>query len=67
MVEVYIPIRDDPDHRYHGKQGEVIDTLEDDLGTSFENTVRGVIYTVRFNDPNLETADFRYDDLQPVD
>lgn len=64
-VEVYLPRADDPDHRYHGKAGEVVDVFEDDLADVTRNPSRGYLYTVRFDDPALEPTDFRYDDLQP--
>lgn len=66
-VHVYIPRADDPDHRYHGETGEVVDVFEDELDEVTDNPERGYLYTVQFDDPELETVDFRYDDLQPPD
>lgn len=67
MVEVYIPIPDDPDHGYHGKTGEIVDILKDDLSDVTDSPSRGFLYTVAFDDPELDTVDFRYDDLHPPD
>ena len=64
-VEVYIPRGDNPDHRYHGHQGTVIDILEDDLSELTDTPGRGKIYTVEFDEPGQEQADFRYSDLEP--
>ncbi|ELY58348.1 hypothetical protein C493_07224 [Natronolimnohabitans innermongolicus JCM 12255] len=66
-VEAYIPKPDDPEHRYHGKTGRVVDILEDDLSDVMDNPSRGNIYTVEFDDPSLDSADFRFDDLQTPD
>lgn len=66
-VEVYIPRADDPDHQYHGTVGKVVDVFEDDLSDVIGNPSRGYLYTVTFDDPALEPADFRYDDLQPAE
>lgn len=65
QVEVYIPTPDDPDHRYHGKTGEIVGVLEDDLADVTSNPSRGHLYTVAFDDPELDTIDFRYDDIHP--
>lgn len=67
QVEVYIPTPDDPEHRYHGKTGEIVDVFEDDLSDVTGNPSRGCLYTVAFEDPELDTADFRYDNLQQPD
>ena len=45
-VEVYIPGVDDPDRRYHGQQGTVIDILEDDFSELTDTPGRGKIHTV---------------------
>lgn len=66
-VQVYIPRADDPEHRYHGRTGEVVDVFEDDLSDILDNPCRGYLYTVDFEDPELEPTDFRYDDLQHPD
>lgn len=63
-VQIYIPRADDPDHRYHGEVGEVVDSLNDNLSELTGNTRRGEIYTVIFEDTELETADFRHDNLE---
>lgn len=65
-VEAYIPLADDPDHRYHGKTGKVVDVLADDLSQSLDTPDRGFIYTVEFDDPELDSADFRFTDLQKL-
>lgn len=66
-VEAFIPQADDPDHQYHGKTGEVVDVFEDDLSEELDNPSRGFIYTVEFEDSDLGRADFRFEDLDPVD
>lgn len=63
-VEAYIPMADDPDHRYHGETGEVLKVLNDDLSQAFDTSDRGFLYTVEFDNPGLESADFRFSDLQ---
>lgn len=63
-VEVYIPRGSDPDHRYHGETGEVVDVLEDQLSEALETPERGYLYTVEFDSPEIDEADFRGDDLQ---
>lgn len=67
QVQVYIPQASDPDHRYHGETGVVMDVMQDDLADITDTPGRGHIYTVKFDDPDLEPADFRYDDLQTPD
>jgi len=66
-VQVYIPRGDDPDHHYHGKTGEVVDKLEDQLSETTGNPSGGYLYTIKFNDSDLQPADFRYNDLQTPD
>lgn len=66
-VQVYIPLANDPEHRYHGEIGEIIDIFEDALGELTDSPGRGRIFTVRFDDPQLDDADFRYSDLQKPD
>lgn len=66
-VQAHIPRADDVDHRYHGEVGEITDIFTDELSDVMGNPSRGYIYTVAFDDPALEPADFRYDDLQPPD
>lgn len=66
-VQVYLPRADDPDHQYHGELGEIADVIEDDLSAVTDNPSRGYLYTVAFDDPELDAVDFRYDDLQTPD
>jgi len=66
-VEIYIPTPDDPEHRYHGKTGVIVDVFEDDLSSVTGNPSRGRLYTVAFEDAELDKAEFRYDDLQRPD
>ena len=63
-VEAYIPKVDDPDRRYHGKKGEVVEVLEDGLSQALDTPDRGFIYTIEFDDPDLGSADFRSSDLE---
>jgi hypothetical protein len=66
-VQVYIPKADDPDHQYHGEVGEIVDVLDDQLSELSGNPSRGELYTIKFEDTELATADFRYDDLEKPD
>jgi ribosomal protein L21E len=66
-VVVYIPRAADPDHRYHGEKGRVVDVLADDLSQAFDSPDRGYIYTVEFDSSGLESADFRFSDIQPIE
>lgn len=66
-VQVYIPHGDDPDHRYHGEIGEIVEILEDDLGELMDAPGRSRLYTVEFEENNLEATEFRYDDLEQPD
>lgn len=64
-VQVYLPLPDDPDHRYHGKVGEIVDVFEDELSEVTGNPSQSYLYTVDFDDPSLDVTDFRYDDIHP--
>lgn len=66
-VQVYIPQANDPDHRYHGVIGEIVDVFEDVLAEITGNPSNGHLYTVEFDESELDTADFRYDDFQLPD
>lgn len=66
QVEVYIPLGNDPDHRYHGETGEITNIFEDNLDEILETPGRGHIYTVKFDNPDIDTAEFRYTDLEKI-
>jgi ribosomal protein L21E len=55
-VEVYIPIPDDPDRRYHGRSDKVVDVLEDDLSNVMDNPDKEFLYTVEFDDLDLAST-----------
>lgn len=48
-----------------GKPVRIIDVIEDDLSAVTNNPNRGYLYTVAFDDPELDTVDLRYDDFHP--
>lgn len=66
-AEVYLPRADDPDHQYHGAVGEGVDVFEDDLSDVTGNPERGYLYTVAFDNSELESTDFCDDDLPTPD
>jgi hypothetical protein len=41
--------------------------FEDDLDKVAGNPERAYVYTIDFDAPTLEPADFRIDNLQPID
>lgn len=63
-VRIDIPNETDPDHgRYHGVQGTVVDTLEDEADVVRGDERERVIYRVELD--TGEQADFRWRDLRP--
>jgi ribosomal protein L21E len=64
-VQIEITDRTDPDHRYHGNTGEIVEILEDDLGDLTESDSDSFLYTVRLD--NNEKHGFRYEDLSAKD
>lgn len=63
-VRVNIPDSDDPDHKFHGKTGEVIDISQDDLGIMFDDPRLKYLIKVKFDDDELGTMTFRLHDLK---
>lgn len=62
-VRVDIPDPDDPDHRYHGETGEVIEVTRDELGELVDDPRLNYLFTVEFVDASLGTMTFRFHDL----
>lgn len=64
-VRIDIPDTTDPDFEmYHGRKGEVVETLTDAAGHETGDERDSVIYRVKFD--NEYSADFRWRDLRPV-
>lgn len=64
-VEVCIPDSSDPDHRFHGYEGEVVDILKDELSGITGDPEDDFLYTVDLEQDGSQ--DFRYDDLELLD
>lgn len=62
-VRIDIPDETDPDFRYHGDHGEVIDMLSDDAGSETGDERDSIIYRVQLN--SGEIVDLRWRDLRP--
>lgn len=65
-VRVHIPNPEDPDNRYHEKTGEITNITEDDLSTLTGDPCHDYKYTVEFEDDDLDSMHFRYDDLTNI-
>ncbi|GAB7095246.1 hypothetical protein JCM30237_23990 [Halolamina litorea] len=64
-VRIDIPDKTDPDHeRYHGRQGTIIEVLQDDAGESTGDERDSILYRVELDDGRV--ADFRWRDLRPA-
>jgi ribosomal protein L21E len=64
-VRVDIPDQSDPDYeRFHGRYGEVVDVLEDDVGRETGDQRDSHLFTVEFEDGS--THGFRWRDLRPA-
>jgi len=64
-VRVDIPDHSDPDYeQYHGRHGEVVDVLEDDVGRETGDQRDSHLFTVEFEDG--ATHSFRWRDLRPA-
>lgn len=59
---VRINILDDVDYKYHGRHGEIVEIVEDDLGNLTGNEEDNNIYKVEFEDES--TMSFRQHDLE---
>ena len=62
-VRVDIPDKDDPDYPLHRSEGEVVEIIEDDAGSSTGDERDSVIYRVELE--NGEKQGFRWRDLRP--
>lgn len=62
-VRIDIPDKDDPDYRYHGNHGEVIEILRDDAGASTGDERDSLLYRVQL-DSSVQ-LDLRWRDLRP--
>lgn len=63
-VRIDIPDETDPDHdQYHGRRGEVIELLEDDVGEVTGDERDATLYRVKLEN---EVVDFRWRDLRPL-
>jgi hypothetical protein len=61
-----IPNKDDPDFdRCHGRTGEVIEVIVDDVGDVTDNRRDSTLFRVRADDTGKE-MDFRWRNLRPV-
>jgi hypothetical protein len=64
-VRVDIPDNTDPDYRrFHGKRGEIIETIADDAGEETGDERDSLLYRVALESD--EVMDFRWRDLRPV-
>lgn len=62
-VRVDIPDETDPDYRYHGEHGEVVNILDDDAGRETGDPRDSQIYRLRLE--SGETVDLRWRDIRP--
>ena len=62
-IRVDIPNEADPDHRYHGEHGEVVEIIDDDAGRETGDSRDSQIYRLRLE--SGETVDFRWRDIRP--
>jgi len=62
-VRVDIPDETDPDYRYHGEHGEVVNILDDDAGRETGDSRDSQIYRLRLE--SGETVDLRWRDIRP--
>ena len=66
QVRVDIPNKDDPDFdRWHGRTGEVVEIMIDDVGDVTDDIRDSTLLRVRADDIG-EEMDFRWRDLRPV-
>lgn len=65
QVRVDIPDTEDPDFdRYHGRNGEVVDVIEDEAGQETGDQRDSYLFIVEFEDGS--THGFRWRDLRPA-
>ena len=65
-VRVTISDPDDVDHKFDQKIGVISNIEEDELSDVTGDPSHNYIYTVEFEDEDLGTMNFRYDDLESV-
>lgn len=64
-VRIDIPDETDPDHdRLHGREGTIVEVIEDDAGFETGDERDSVIYQVALADRD-ETVDVRWRDVRP--
>lgn len=63
-VRIDIPDETDPDHRFHGSHGNVVDVIDDDAGIETGQSQDSRIFRVEF-DESATIQDFRRRDLRP--
>lgn len=63
-VRIDIPDETDPDFRWHGEHGVIIDILYDDAGLETGDDRDSVLYRVGLEDHEI-TIDARWRDLRP--
>ena len=63
-VRIDIPDETDPDFRWHGEHGYVVDVLEDDMALETGDERDSTIYSVGLEDYDI-TLDARWRDLRP--
>ena len=64
-VRVDIPDMDDPDFdRYHDRNGEVVEVIEDDAGQTTGDERDSYLFIIEFE--NGRTEHFRWRDLRPA-
>lgn len=56
----------DPDNRYHGMEGEIVDISFDDADSVTNNPEDNFMYKVRLQNEKVPDIHFRRDDLIPL-
>ena len=62
-VWIDIPDKDNPDYRYHGEHGEVVDVIRDDAGASTSDERDSFLYRIQLD--SGAQLDLRWRDLRP--
>lgn len=62
-VRIDIPDETDPDHRFHGRHGEIVDVIDDDAGKETGELQDSQIFRIQLEDDGK--VDFRVRDLRP--
>jgi len=63
-VRIDIPDEIDPNHRFHGTHGNIVDVIDDDADIETGQSQDSQIYRVEFDD-SATVHDFRRRDLRP--